>query len=396
MTLEDRIEIQECLSHGMTFKAIGRRIGKDQTTVSKEVKKRIDIIPTAVSRKDQNGNPFIAVCPKLLKPPFVCNACKKVRSACAFDRHVYRAKTAQDVYKDILSSSREGIPLKREEFYEIDRIISGGIKDGQHLYHILQTNKLNISVPTAYRHLHKDYFSIAPIDLPRVVKFRPRAAKREEYVPKGVKVGRSYAEFCLHKEENGLVSWWEMDTLIGRIGGKTILTLNFFPGNFMFGLLLEDKTSLEVTNKITALKLHMLRVGKLFGEIFPVIVTDNGGEFSNVFAIENNSEKDRETLLFFCDPYQSSQKPHIEKNHTCFRDIVPKGTSFDNFSQSQIDVIFSHVNSVKRKALGGKSALDVFSFWHGLDTARLVNITAIPPEAVMQSPKLLKSLCISI
>ena len=38
MTLEDRIEIQECLSKGMTFKAIGGRIGKNQTTVSREVK----------------------------------------------------------------------------------------------------------------------------------------------------------------------------------------------------------------------------------------------------------------------------------------------------------------------------------------------------------------------
>ena len=38
MTLDDRIEIQECLNKGMTFKAIGQRVGKDQTTISKEVK----------------------------------------------------------------------------------------------------------------------------------------------------------------------------------------------------------------------------------------------------------------------------------------------------------------------------------------------------------------------
>ena len=38
LTLDEREEIQGCLNHGMTFKAIGQRIGKDQTTVSKEVK----------------------------------------------------------------------------------------------------------------------------------------------------------------------------------------------------------------------------------------------------------------------------------------------------------------------------------------------------------------------
>jgi len=376
----------------MTFKAIAKRVGKDPTTVSKEVKKRIVIIPTTVKRSDKSGNPVVAVCPKLLKPPFVCNGCPKVRSACAFDRHIYRAKTAQDGYKEILSSSREGIPLNKEEFYEIDRVVSRGIRNGQHLYHVLQTNKLNVSVPTAYRHFHKDYFSISTIDLPRVVKFKPRAQKREDYVPKGLKIGRTYQDFCFFKEDTNLTSWWEMDTVIGRIGGKTILTLNFIPGNFIFGLLLDSKASFEVTSKINAIKARLLTDGKLFGNVFPVIVTDNGGEFANVFAIENNSEEDNPTRLFFCDPYQSSQKPHIEKNHTLFRDIVPKGTSFDDFSQDQLNIIFSHVNSVKRKALSGKSSLDIFGFWHGLDTAQLMGITPIPAEAVAQSPKLLKAL----
>lgn len=35
MTLDDRIEIQECMNKGMTFKKIASRIGKDPTTVSK-------------------------------------------------------------------------------------------------------------------------------------------------------------------------------------------------------------------------------------------------------------------------------------------------------------------------------------------------------------------------
>lgn len=37
MTLDDRLEIQECLYKGMTFNDIGKRIGKDQTTIFKEV-----------------------------------------------------------------------------------------------------------------------------------------------------------------------------------------------------------------------------------------------------------------------------------------------------------------------------------------------------------------------
>lgn len=34
MTLDDRIEIQECLAKGILFKGIGKRIEKSATTIS--------------------------------------------------------------------------------------------------------------------------------------------------------------------------------------------------------------------------------------------------------------------------------------------------------------------------------------------------------------------------
>ena len=74
MTLDDRIEIQECLSKGMTFKAIGERIGRSQTTISREVKIHMEPYTNSFVRTDE-------VCPKQLKAPFVCNGCEeKTRS----------------------------------------------------------------------------------------------------------------------------------------------------------------------------------------------------------------------------------------------------------------------------------------------------------------------------
>ena len=70
MTLDDRIEIQECLNKGMTFKAIAQRIEKDQTTVSKEVKLHGKVRANGFTKTDE-------CCPKLLKAPFVCNGCPK-------------------------------------------------------------------------------------------------------------------------------------------------------------------------------------------------------------------------------------------------------------------------------------------------------------------------------
>jgi IS30 family transposase len=121
-----------------------------------------------------------------------------------------------------------------------------------------------------------------------------------------------------------------------------------------------------------------------------VILTDNGGEFSNVFAIENSHSGEQETHLFFCDPCQSSQKPYVEKNHTLVRDIIPKETSFDDFTQDTVNLIFSHVNGVKRKGLRGKTSYEVFVAMYSELIAKILGVEFVPAELVIQSPKLLK------
>ena len=293
-------------------------------------------------------------------------------------------------YEALLSETREGIPLSKESFYEIDRTISEGVKRGQRLYHIMQTKPLGVSKSTVYRHLKRGYLSVSSIDFPRVVKFRPRRQQPAEYVPKTAKIGRTYHDFLAYTAAHDISSWVEMDTVIGRIGGKVILTFDFTFCNFMFARLLENKTALEVTQKVRELKAQFAAKQRHFGGVFPLILTDNGGEFANVAAIESDLSGERESRLFFCDPNRSYQKPHVEKNHTLFRDIVPKGASFDDFTQDTVDLIFSHVNGVKRKSLNGKTSYEMFVFVFGDAVAKILGIEPIPPEKVIQSPILLK------
>lgn len=383
LTLDDRIEIQECLAKGMTFKAIGKRIGKSQTTVSREVKLHMQSYVSGFSRVED-------VCPLLLKAPFVCNGCdKKSKSSCRYRRQVYSAKNAQTAYKELLSEARSGVPLNKESFYETERIISKGVRSGQHIYHVVKANRLAVSTATVYRHIKRGYYSISSIDLPRAVKFKERRPRNTEKIPSKARRGRKYEDFLEFIEKNKDIPLNELDTVIGRPGGKVIMTIHFVIGDFMIGLLLENKTSAEASDKIRLLKERLTAKGFCFGEIVPVLLTDNGGEFSNVSSFENDANGFRETRMFFCDPSSPEQKPHIEKNHTLLRDIVPKGSSFDDFTQQTVDLIFSHINSIKRKQFNGKSAYEMFSFSYSRELAAALGITEIPPEDVMQSPKLL-------
>jgi len=379
LTLSDRNDIQLGLERGETFKAIGQLILKDPTTISKEVKRN-----KQVREYTSNNLP----CPLLNKAPFVCNGCPKRRQNCGFKKIFYLAKQAQKQYEQTLVEAREGTPLNSKTFWDMDKIISDGVKKGQHIYHILKTHNLDVSSSTVYRHIRKGYLSIAPIDLARAVKFKERRKSKLPSIPKEAKKGRSYEDFLNYLALKQLNSWLEMDTVMGRMGGKVLLTFNLSFCNFIFARLLDNKTALEVTKHLYDIKNTLHQADKDFFQLFPVILTDNGGEFARVDDIEMDVRG--ESKLFFCDPNRSDQKGRIEKNHTLIRDILPKGTSFDNLTQEDINLICSHVNSVKRAALNGKSAYELFAFTYGEETPKLLGISKIPAEDVCQSSKLLQ------
>ena len=379
LTLSDRKDIQLGLERGETFKAIGQLILKDSTTVSKEVKRNKQI-------RDSTSNNL--PCPLLDKAPFVCNGCPKRRQNCGYQKIFYLAKQAQKQYEQTLVEAREGTPLNSKTFWDMDKVISDGVKKGQHIYHILKTHNLDVSSSTIYRHIRKGYLSIAPIDLARAVKFKERRKSKLPSIPKEAKKGRSYEDFLNYLALKQLNSWLEMDTVMGRIGGKVLLTFNLSFCNFIFARLLDNKTALEVTKHLYDIKNTLHQADKDFCQLFPVILTDNGGEFARVDDIEMDVRG--ESKLFFCDPNRSDQKGRIEKNHTLIRDILPKGTSFDNLTQEDINLICSHVNSVKRAALNGKSAYELFTFTYGEEISKLLGISKIPAEDVCQSSKLLQ------
>ena len=379
LTLSDRNDIQLGLERSETFKAIGQSILKDPTTVSKEVKRNRQIRESTCDKLP---------CPLLDKAPFVCNGCSKRRQNCGYKKILYLAKQAQKQYEQTLVESREGTPLNSKTFWDMDKVISDGVKKGQHIYHILKTHNLDVSSSTVYRHIRKGYLSIAPIDLARAVKFKERRKSKLPSIPKEAKKGRSYEDFQNYLALNQLNSWLEMDTVMGRTGGKVLLTFNLSFCNFIFARLLDNKTALEVTKHLYDIKNTLHQADKDFFQLFPVILTDNGGEFARVDDLEMDVRG--ESKLFFCDPNRSDQKGRIEKNHTLIRDILPKGTSFDNLTQENINLVCSHVNSVKRAALNEKSAYELFAFTYGEEIPKFLGISKIPAEDVCQSFKLLQ------
>jgi len=148
-----------------------------------------------------------------------------------------------------------------------------------------------------------------------------------------------------------------MDTVIGRKGGKTLLTLFFRRSSFMAAILLDQCTQacvIEAFNKIYN------DVGAdVFSSSFPICLTDNGSEFLDTKSIEYDKDGKKRTEVFYCDPMASHQKGQLEKNHEYIRYVLPKGSSFDHLTQEKITVLMNHINSISRKSLNDKTPFEL-------------------------------------
>lgn len=425
LTLNDRIIIRDALKDRLSFKQIASQLGKDCTTISKEIRKHRSVLDTyafncnknrCVHRFDcslsnlcsapkckssctrcrrQNCNSFCPsyaedVCSHLDKPPYVCNGCPS-KSKCALRKMIYDPVNANNDYTALLHESRSGISLCEQEIKNLDTLFSPLIKKGQSIASICFNHKdeINVSQKTIYRLIDNGFFEARNIDLPRQVRYRPRAKKSIEHkVDKKCRINRTLEDFDAFMLQHPDSSVVEMDSVIGVKGGKCILTLHFVQAEFMLGFLRDANDSQSVIDIFSIL---WSLLGKdLFKKLFQVIKTDNGTEFSNPLAIEFSPEEERRTWIFYCDPGHSEQKGSCEKNHEEFRKIVPKSTSMNDFTQDDINLAFSHVNSYVRKKLNHKTPFDMFSFLYGDDLASKLGITRIPPDDVTLNPSLLK------
>ena len=179
-----------------------------------------------------------------------------------------------------------------------------------------------------------------------------------------------------------------MDTVIGkRDEPECILTIILRKSNFMMGFLLREKTALEVLRIFDQLE---KRLGKgRFLTLFNVILTDNGSEFAYTDLLEANKRSVQRCHIFYCDPRASQQKGKCEKNHEYIRYFLPKGRSFRDLDQDKVTLMMSHINSVRRKELNGRSPFELLSAGE-LNDMKKLGYKHIPPQDVILDSKLLR------
>lgn len=414
LSFDDRLEIERCLKENLSFKQIGKNIGKDCTTISKEIKNHITFKNSgAVGRpffdcinrfncphktKGSRCNPKICehyqkeICKKLSKPPYVCNGCSQKR-ICTLSKQLYDAVYADKEYKENLIESRTGITYSEKEIENLNNILVPLIKEQkQSIHHAVINNKNTImcSEKEIYNLINSGVLKVRNIDLTRKVRYRTTSTNKTSYkIDKECLNNRKYEDYIKFINKNPDVNIVEIDTVEGIKGGKVLLTIHFVNCSFMLAFLREHNDAQSVINTFNSIE-DELKID-LFKKLFPVILTDNGSEFSNPLEIEfSRKTGERRTQIFYCEPGRPDQKGSCEVNHEMIRRILPKGTSFDDLTQEDINKMMSHINSYKRKKLNNCSPLQLFRIMYGKDIAKQFGITEINFNDINLSKNLLK------
>ena len=426
LTLSDRIYIEQELSAGSTFSSMASFLGKDPSTISKEVRrnraqkarlgvpKDNDCINQRscsirhICGDEQCHRACIScrvlnchdICPdyrsrhcsKLDKPPYVCNGCPE-KQTCHLAKYYYSATNAQKEYEFRLSSSRSGINMDPEELKALNELVSPLIRNGQPLSHILSVHadEIPCSLRTLYNYIDKGLLDARNLDLPRKVRFKKRRHRfsQPSQTEQNYRHRRTYKDFQRYTEAFPDLEVVELDTVKGsRDAGKCLMTLLFRRSGFMLVFLLNRCNQECVIDRFNML--YNLFGYRLFKKTFPIILTDNGSEFKNPWAIENAPDRKLRTRVFYCDPYLSHQKGRLERNHEFIRYIIPKGRSMYFLDDEKVRQLTNHINSVARESLNGTTPFDMAALLLDKRIPVLLGLKKVSPDKVLLKPVLLK------
>ena len=80
----------------------------------------------------------------------------------------------------------------------------------------------------------------------------------------------------------------------------------------------------------------------------------------------------------------------IDKNHEFIRYVIPKGTTMDSFSQSDITKMINHINSLARESLNWSTPYDLANLLVEKEVLKKLNLKKITPTEIQLNTKLLK------
>ena len=403
-TIETRLFIEEELNKGNSITDLSKKLFRDRSNIGREIDKhKIIKFPTSFNRNNPCKHfntcskrhiecfktciDFVEFnpCEKLNSSPHVCNGCSKKQ--CIHVKYYYNAKEANAQYLDNLIKSRTKMHYSDLELNILNNDFYNLVIQTKSIYHSIRVINLmgfNFNIKTIYRQIKLGLLRLKPTDLPRT-NIKKKSIKIDKIYKRDIS-GHTYEDYEKYKLNNPQAIEWQMDCVQG-IQGKdepVLLTLQIVEIKFLFMFIINKQTADAVLEKLKEFKKYFSI--RKFNKLLEILLTDNGHEFIKLNELLTILPKSN---IFYCHPYSSCEKGSIENNHELIRRVLPQCVSLKCYTQNEINLLCSNINSLFRKELNGKCPFDLVDKYISIDILNKLGLIHVDSKKVTLIPELL-------
>jgi len=316
LTLQERYVIAHLRVCKLSYREIGRRLGRHHTTISREVARNNASYPNAVYWYD-------VAQPKALERRAIARHNRRLSHA-PLRRYVQDALYAR--WSPQMIAGRLRLDYPRDEH-------------------------MRVSVETLYRWVYRDARHGGQLHtcLCRGHRRRRRQCRYgagRRHIPGRVGIELRPEVVALRRRFGD----WEADSVIGQRGASAIFTQVERKSRFLLAGKLTDRTAAS-WNAAT-----LGSMGALPRTLRRTLTVDNGSEFARFTELQRALG----LSVYFADPYAAWQRGCNENSNGLLRRYFPKGTDFDSVSEERLAFVVALLNHRPRRCLGYRTSHEVF------------------------------------
>ena len=310
LSIVDREEIRVGLEAGESLAAIGRRLGRPTSTISREV-----------LRNGGRGD---------------YRAWRADRQACELARRPRKSKL---VVNTRLRAEVEARLVERCSPQQIAGRLRIDFPDEQEMW---------VSHETIYQSLFVQARGQFRRELTTYLRSgrsrrKPRPTSGEAKKTSGIVGMISISQRPAEVEDRAVPGHWEGDLVVGAHNRSAIVTLVERSSRYVMLGRIEGPHDAETTRQvITEL------ISRLPEHLRRSLTWDQGREMAGhaKFTIATD------VAVFFCDPHSPWQRGSNENTNGLLRQYFPKGTDLSGFTQADLDAVADELNRRPRQTLG--------------------------------------------
>jgi transposase, IS30 family len=180
-------------------------------------------------------------------------------------------------------------------------------------------------------------------------KYRKRYGSPKRTGP--IKNRRFIGERPTIVDEKNRIGDWEIDTIIGKQQKQAVVSIvERFSKKTILKKVIKKTARSVAAATIESLKFYL-------GSVL-TITSDNGCEF----AYHEEISKELNTDFYFAHPYSSWERGLNENTNGLIRQYLKKGSSFENITDYDLEIIADELNNRPRKILGYATPNETFYF----------------------------------